>query len=293
MRWRQQHANQPCRSQANADTDADAGTSIGTNRCLRVRSDNRSHHQRRWLVSGTSFGNLVVSLNGGNHNQVLQCTIDGGWNGTSYNTQGADDGIFVEFESDDLIQGNTVRNVFDAGIEPLGQMTGTTIADNDIAAAGVAGIGAYWGTAWQSDTISGNTVSQTPQLFNIQYLTDASRGATNPGLFQGNTITGNTLRSPTAFPASFCPSCGGVPPNAALIDLHAIVAGVSGNVLQGNDFGTRSAGPIVMPVSAFADGGGNVCAQGGTLPCSSVGPAPASLPVVLPFDLRPPPRVRR
>jgi hypothetical protein len=244
------------------------------------------------IVSGSLVGGLVVALDGGNHNQVLQCAIDGGWNGTTYNTQGADDGIFIQFESNDVIQGNTIRNVFDAGIEPLGQMTGTTIADNNITAAGVTGIGAYYGTAWQSDTIRGNTVSQTPQLFNIQYISDASRGATNAGSFQGNTITGNSLRSPTPFPPGFCPSCGGVPPNSALIELTRMTAGVSGNVLQGNDFGTRSAGPVVMPVSAFGDVGGNVCAQGGTLPCSSTGPSPASLPAR--FDLLPlPPHVRR
>jgi hypothetical protein len=59
---------------------------------------------------------------------------------------------------------------------------------------------------------------------------------------------------------------------------------VSGNLVQGNDFGPNN-GPYLIPLSGFIDGGGNVC--GPFNPAVSNFPCTGSTSVSR-FSLRPP-----
>jgi hypothetical protein len=112
----------------------------------------------------------------------------------------------------------------------------------------------------------------------VAYSTTVGCTANSSGSFQNNAITGNVFQDAAIF---------GPPFSAMEIDLAGMQAGIGGNLIQGNDFGTQIPGPSVVPLSAFTDGGGNVCARGGNLQCSASGPAPSSLPTLEPYDLLP------
>lgn len=69
-------------------------------------------------------------------------------------------------------------------------------------------------------------------------------GWTTPPVFSGNQFIGNVFRSPV----------GLIIPRMTV----EINGTVSNNLLENNDFGS-SDGPFLMPLSGFADGGGNIC----------------------------------
>ena len=207
----------------------------------------------------------VVALVGGSHNQVLQSGINGGWNGSpstiacSCPGSGVDDGIVVQQgETDDVVQGNTISNVYDMGIEGCGSVVNTTFSDNVIANAGRAGIGTVFSSAWQGNIVSNNRISGTRTMMLVAY--SAGGCGITPGVFQNNTITGNVFQNPIFV---------GTALHAAEIDLSGI-GSAGANILRGNDFGVAVPGPDVVPLSAFDDTSGNACAQGGTLRCAAI-----------------------
>jgi parallel beta-helix repeat protein len=261
------------------------GSNTRVTNCTISSSPNPAHNSIPLQVSGsfvtvssnilrndTNASILMIELGGGGHDQVLHNVIDGGWDGASP-MQGADDGILLDSgQSDDLIQDNTIRNVYDAGIEALGSLTNTTITNNAIASAGVAGIGAYYSTSWQGNTIRGNQVSQAPFLTKIFYTADATRTPVLPGSFQNNTFSGNVFQDPTCAGLKGVPGCANA---ASAIILDGMQGATGGNLIQGNDFSTQIRGPFFFPESAFIDGGGNICAPGGNLlACSGAGHSP-------------------
>jgi hypothetical protein len=65
--------------------------------------------------SGGSYASCEICLSNGQGNTVSQSTIDGGWTGTGQ--QPVDDGIGFNNDANIVLNGNTIRNVFDAGIE--------------------------------------------------------------------------------------------------------------------------------------------------------------------------------
>jgi parallel beta-helix repeat protein len=188
----------------------------------------------------------------GHDNQVLRSTIDGEYHDGPA-PSGRDDGILLGDQQNDTIQGNSIANVWDAGIEGLDGVSSTTIANNTITHTGTDGIGAYWCTSWSGNTISGNTVSQSPNLFFFTYQVDPAKclDVSTPGTFSGNRITGNVFRNQVL-------AAGGI--LAAMFFNFAQIppSAVTGNVVQGNDMG-NTAGPNLTPASGFANGGGNVC----------------------------------
>src|SRR5579862_3874301 len=143
------------------------------------------------------FSAAIYLIEGGN-NQVLQNTIDGGYDGKGGQV-GEDDGIELVDESNDTVQGNTIRNVFDAGIEGADAVAASVIANNTIVNAGYAGIGSYWCTNWSGNAITGNSVSRSPSLvtFFFSASTTYCVNASTPGGFSNNQITGNRFRTAT------------------------------------------------------------------------------------------------
>jgi parallel beta-helix repeat protein len=190
-----------------------------------------------------------IVLKGGNNNQVLQNTIDGGYDGSGRQV-GQDDGILLIDEANDTIQGNTISNVFDAGIEGVDVVMNSVIANNTIVNTGTVGISSYWCTSWTGNTISGNSVSRSPGLFRFEYKVGTSKclNPSTPGAFANNKMVGNRFSSPIFGADSSMwfnfPTVGG--------------AGVFNNLIQGNDVGSAP-GPAVVPASGFINGGGNIC----------------------------------
>jgi len=200
----------------------------------------------------TAVGSGIVLQNGTN-NQVLQSTITGGYDGGSTDV-GADDGIVLEYETGDTIQGNTISNVYDAGIEGADTVANTTLASNTITNVGAAGIGTYWCTSWTNNMIRLNNVSRAPVMFDATYSNDPGKcGPSGPAAnFTGNSFIGNRVRSPAqgTFPSIF---------SQGMYVFLSAGTPVSGNLIQGNDFGTQEC-PTLSPPQGFIDGGGNICA---------------------------------
>lgn len=204
------------------------------------------------IVGGGDGASAAVDLAGGSGHQITGNTITSGYDGGP-NDIGADDGVILENESGDVIQGNVIRNFFDAAIEGVDAVTTTTIADNTISAIGTAAIASYWCTAWTDNTIRENSVASAPTLVKAFYNTNAALCGTSsppPASFTGVKIIGNHFQNPIV-------GTSGVPIGAGIfIDFPS--GAVAGNLIAGNDFGTSPC-PFLQPSAAFTDGGGNVC----------------------------------
>lgn len=201
---------------------------------------------------------LGLYLTNGSGNLVLENTFDGGYDG-SRNPVGQDDGIVFGDETNDVIEGNIIRNVFDAGIEGVDAITNSKIVNNTIVNAGVAGIASYWCTSWIGNTISGNSVSNSERL--ARFLYDVGQGKclnlSTSGAFVNNQFIGNRFTNPVGFIDGMFFGFSNLPGGPVL-----------GNLLQSNDLGA-TAGPFTDPASGFIDGGGNICAQGTSPYCGS------------------------
>jgi hypothetical protein len=212
----------------------------------------------------TSSGGIAaeVFFEGGQGNQIIQNTIDGGWNGSraAYGTQGCDDGVGMSNDAGLLIQGNSIQNVYDAGIEayvstPPAIVT-ATIQNNRITNAGYAGIGGYYVQGWQNSVFSGNIVTNSPTLLHFDVEVGPQNGVSMTTLVN-NQFLNNVLMSPVALPPQF----GGVNTVSFYINYFGggVPYNVTGNLVQGNNFGTSPLGPALLPKAGFIDGGGNIC----------------------------------
>jgi parallel beta-helix repeat protein len=207
--------------------------------------------------SGTSEGDVVVDS--GNHNTITGNAINGGWNGiggSAWSTQGADDGIILSAEDSDLVQGNTITSVYDAGIETVAQFSNSTLDGNTITMAGYAGIGSYYGTSWTGNTVSGNRVTSSAFLAYFDYVGNlAGWPQVSSIAFQNNTFTNNTYAGQTNLPANF----NGTPyPFSIVVDFSpplALPFTGGSNVFSGN---TLVTGFLIRPAN-LATYNGNTC----------------------------------
>lgn len=237
----------------------------------------------------SNCGAMIVSVDG-SLNQMLSNKMNGdaGTDAPEW-SPGADDGIDPEDESSDLIEGNTIENVWDCGIETYGVVTSTTISNNTISNAATCGVGGWYFMSLSNSTISGNAVSGSSnllQFFRSQGLRPAGFAAPNwpadTGVyFTGNTFSGNTFTKPYSNGngsgngySSFIPftSNNGLPyylnydpgnvgsgnTNPAPSQFH-----LSNNTFTNNNFGAKNP-PVFFGEPALAgaviDGGGNICA---------------------------------
>jgi len=199
-------------------------------------------------VLGTGFGAIVV-LDGGSNNRVTNNVLVGGYNGTP-SAVGTDDGVIVTNETGDVIEGNTISDFYDAGVEGVAAVTNTRIANNVMSNIGVAGVSSYWCTRWSGNVVEGNSVTRAPQFAQFVYLTGSKCGAVmTPASFVGNRFVGNSLRNATA------PWLGSGGRKGMFV---VIPEPVSSNLIRNNDFGTEP-GPQLTPLTGFINGGGNIC----------------------------------
>jgi hypothetical protein len=123
----------------------------------------------------------VVRFADGTNNKVIDNTIDGSWRGQKYPfggyPPGADDGIIIENDANLLIEGNVIRNIWDCGIERLGNRTDPiTIRNNDITNAADCGLGGWFsgGRIRSSPTTPYQTAARSPTSTSQQRRTRAS-----------------------------------------------------------------------------------------------------------------------
>ena len=204
----------------------------------------------------------TITLQGGHDNAVRDNTIDGGYDGSGV-VMGEDDGVIVIDEANDTIVNNTIRNVWDAGVEGVDAVTNTLIANNTIDNTGSVGISSYWCTAWRGNTVSGNSITRSPGLVGFIYGVSAAKCAdtSTVGVFLNNLFVANRYRQPTVAQQS------GGPMNFSLSSLGN--ERVMNNLIQDNDMGA-SPGPAPLPPAGFIDGGGNTCAPNTSAFCGGL-----------------------
>ena len=217
---------------------------------------------------------VVLLAGSGSHNTFSRNQISGA------PAQATDDGILLNTEDNDLIEGNTMLNFFDAGFESVGPLTNTTIVGNTITNAGTAGIGVYWSTFWSGNTVAANHVSQSGGAINIAYDGILPAGEPQTPLastitFQNNTFVANIFDASLHRPVLI--TLAGVGGSTVNPLPQPLVA--SNNVFLDNVLPLSAQAPYLLPTSAFVDGGGNVCGAGGTLlTCGSVAPSTTMVP---------------
>jgi hypothetical protein len=214
----------------------------------------------------------AINMGSCSNDVIYKNTIDGGSSNGAVSTA-TEDGIIIGgqdsfwLENNDTIADNTIKNVWDAGIETLAQFNNTLVTHNTITNSYIAGIAAYWYTSWKNDTISDNTYTVTasqpgnytnswPQFFWAETETTASSPPTSPFYFENNNFISNTFNpSPLSTEHDGLRIDFGTPTQA---EQNAIVGN---NTFTDNDFstGTYSYTPITLPQSLAVDGGANIC----------------------------------
>ncbi len=222
-------------------------------------------------VEPINTSGMISSLYGTN-NKIINNDIDGKsdgiFNSELYKNIGADDGIIIQDESNDLIQDNRIKNNWDCGIETAGLVTDTQFVKNTITNSGVCGVGGWYWNSWKGNKVIGNIVDYTPQLFAI-YRSYGLRpgGSDTPKdtyvYFQDNVFDNNKFINPRIAPAysanfnfrdfgalSALPGELPVTPDKVII---------GNNKFMNNDFSTLLLPPYFIPQSMIVDGGGNIC----------------------------------
>jgi len=208
----------------------------------------------------------------------LNNVLDGRYHGGA-ELFATDDAIVLWDEDHDLVEGNTIANVFDAAIEGVHGVTNTIISHNTISNAGVdgAGIGAYFCTKWISNVVGGNVVTASARLFAFVNTTDMDHPCPDDHQeFSNNHLVDNIFRSPSSPPDSIAATavfdCPPTPTATGVCSPSSVpipASLVSGNLIQGNDFGMS--GVQISPTNGFTNGGSNVCGTGGNLDCNGTG----------------------
>ncbi len=248
-------------------------SSVSCNTMISPTTDN--------LISG------LITSNFGDSNRFENNLIDGRWDeARPVKYAGADDGIILQDESAALIRGNTIKRVFDTGIEWVGVVRNVTIEDNDIERTGFYGIGGFYWSSVQNCRFINNRISQTTAAFvflrtyglraaSSDRPADTSVAFTN-NLLDGNTFTGAVFPS---LPVAYVPvyskmffngSLSSVQGERAPTDSDFVLAG---NVFRNNSFDTSAApinfgsGPVIP--GAIIDEGNNRCpfAAGAPVQC--------------------------
>jgi len=215
----------------------------------------------------------IIISNFGSGNQFINNEIDGRAEGIFEKQEYADDGIVLEDENNDLIQGNNIRNVWDCGIETEGIVSNTKITGNSIKNAGICGIGGWYHNSLKDTTIKENVVQDTPLLFSFYRVYGLRPAgwdkkkimpADDNVYFSNNYFIGNKLIEPrvssgkwsSEFKMILPAYLSGITSERYPNDAEMIV---KNNYFQDNDFGTELKAPWFYPLSTATDLGGNKC----------------------------------
>ncbi len=241
-------------------------------------SDNMNIEKNTIKNHGQDPSEGVVRISG-NSNKVIGNTIDGESDGifrsppggafsSDNKSIGADDGIVIgrgEANNNVILQGNTIRNVWDCGIETLGPIFNSQFTDNNITNAGLCGIGAWYFNSFKGNTISNNVINNVPQIFTFLRTSTYQGSHSNfapPYYFKDNIFTGNKFINPKIGYSNasahiyFVASDGGSYLNSQPLTDSDLITG--NNIFTNNDFGKILNAPEFSPKSMIVDGGGNV-----------------------------------
>ncbi len=145
---------------------------------------------------------LIMSQLGGQRNTYSGNNIEGGLGVKSDGSKKAatDDGILLEDESDSVVDHNVINDVFDMGIENLGQLTNVKITSNRIKNLCQAGFGGWYYSNLVDNLFADNDVTCDKMLlyYRIGGLRPAKYDmpADTALLFTNNIFSGNRLRPP-------------------------------------------------------------------------------------------------
>ncbi|HSX07449.1 MAG TPA: right-handed parallel beta-helix repeat-containing protein [Candidatus Saccharimonadales bacterium] len=209
----------------------------------------------------------VIQLQDSTNNTISGNHIDGSFHGSfGQHGPGADDGFMLINSSNNYISGNTIKNVFDCGIETISQTTGNHFLNNTITSAVYCGIGGWYWNSWLNNVVQGNTVNGSKFLFQIYADTNFSLPASDKPsafYFQGNQFISNQ------FLAGLASNTNSANMNYGAPYLPAGVTAITGNnQFQGNNFGKFDTGPNLLPLNAIVDLGGNICSPSAALTCN-------------------------
>jgi hypothetical protein len=200
----------------------------------------------------------ALRFSDGNNNRIVGNTIDGNWRGQPYPPggfpPGADDGIVIDNEGNTVIESNAIRNVWDCGIERIGNRTDpVTIRNNDIANAAECGIGSWFAAGWHDSLVAGNSVSNSGVFIELFFSPTQNKGVDHITL-RNNVFEDNHFGNPSsqARPSVSIDYLSG----AARLPLD-----IGNNVFRNNDFGSDIPAPRLNPSAGFVDGGENICRQ--------------------------------
>ena len=221
-----------------------------------------------------------IYLRYGSSTQVLRNRVDGGWDGQ--HQAGADDGIVLEDEHGDRLEGNSFSNVYDCGVETLGLLADSVISNNVVQNAGICGIGGWYWNSWRGNRVTGNAVDASLQLFLFNRYGGLRPAGFDPEKkmpadaaieFHDNVFEQNSFTNPqSTLPSSSIPVYAGMLYTPSTVFFPPVPGSrepgpgdfqLLNNVFRGNRFGTGTPAPAfgdaVVP-GAVVDGGGNVCA---------------------------------
>jgi parallel beta-helix repeat protein len=223
-------------------------------------------------------GAIITSFS--KHARIFGNTIDGRWNGQSrWDGQtfpfGFDDGIIADQLSDVIIENNTIRNVWDAGIEWLGSISDSIIRGNHIEKAGVCAIGGWYSSSVWNVQFVRNEASDVSKMFYILRIGGLVPAGSDPQhtspaetevRFRDNVFDGNVLLPPFGgAQGSVIPIYDKMGYTGDKSSLPDSAFNIGNNVFRNNDFGAGVEGPY-FGTSPFVpalviDGGGNKCVK--------------------------------
>jgi parallel beta-helix repeat protein len=192
--------------------------------------------------------------------QFIGNTIDGHWNGdttiNAYHCTSSDNGILLAGQSGGRVDGNTISNEWDCGIESYGTVSGTSMNGNHITNTGNCGIGGWYLDAFENNSLGDNDVMNAGSLFNF-YRSFGFSTAHPDVIFRNNSIVGNAFNSSRygVMPKNQVPSASFNFSNLPLQDSSGLKIG--NNLFQGNDFNPQLAAPQISAGLAV-DGGDNL-----------------------------------
>lgn len=230
------------------------------------------------LINGAPpFVAGLINSEKGSDNRIRLNITDGKAEGDLNKKIGADDGIIIDNESLDNISENTIINNWDCGIETSGVITNTRIADNTIKNAGLCGIGGWYGSSLQGNTIADNHIEDTLYMFYFyrqwgllpESFDQLKRlPAEQKIYFSDNRFTGNKFITPQSKKGSVSTvdsSFFSVKPPVNLgnfvgerVPTEADFV-TKNNFFANNDFGVVTNTPYFNPPTMAVDGGGNRC----------------------------------
>ena len=217
---------------------------------------------------GITSGVIVSSYGSGNI--ITNNIIDGGAKGIFEDQNGADDGIVIIDEYNDIVSDNSILNSWDCAIETAGVIKNTVFSNNKTRNSGLCGIGAWYFSSWQGNTVSNNTFEDTkqgllffrtyglrPRGFDLQGAMPEDQNV----IFKDNTFTNNVFKniksgtpfSPYYINITASDSLSTIPGERKFQESDIVI---SNNIFRGNSFGINYSSTF-NPASLIRDDGGN------------------------------------